>query len=86
MSDIKPCRPGLESRKGFSFSGVTTSFAFYTIEFIGKNQGVFVKQYAPGDNKVQKVIFSFNVKVKVTRSLTLVSLERASLVEYACQI
>ena len=79
MPDIKPCRPELESRKGFSFSGVTTSFAFYTIEFKGKNQGVFVKQYAPGDNKVPKAIFSF--KVKVTRSLTLVSLERASLVE-----
>ena len=37
-------------------------------------------------NKVQKAIFSFKVKVKVTRSLTLVSFERASLVEYACQI
>ena len=39
-------------------------------------------QYAPGGNKVQKAIFSF----KVTRSLTLVSFERASFVEYACQI
>ena len=38
---------------------------------------VFVKQYAPGDNKVQKTIFSFKVKFKVTRSLTLVSFERA---------
>ena len=38
--------------------------------------------YAPGGNKVEKVIFSFKVKVKVTRSLTLVSFERASLVEY----
>ena len=36
-------------------------------------------QYAPSGNKVQKAIFSFKVKVKVTRSLTLVSLERASL-------
>ena len=43
-------------------------------------------QYAPSGNKVQKAIFSFKVKVKVTRSLTLVSFERASLVEYACQI
>ena len=42
--------------------------------------------YAPGGNKVQKAIFSAKVKVKVTRSLTLVSFERASLVEYACQI
>ena len=43
-------------------------------------------QYAPGDNKVEKAIFSFKVKVKVTRSLILVSFERASLVEYTCQI
>ena len=42
--------------------------------------------YAPGGNKVKKAIFSFKVKVKVTRSLTLVSFERAPLVEYACQI
>ena len=49
--------------------------------------GVFVTlQYAPGGNKVKKAIFSFKVKVKVTRSLILVSFERASLVEYACQI
>ena len=40
-------------------------------------------QYAPGGNKVEKAILSF--KVKVTRS-TLVSFERASLLEYACQI
>ena len=46
-----------------------------------KNQGVFVKNYAAGGNKVQKAIFSFKVKVKVTRSFTLVSFERASLVE-----
>ena len=39
--------------------------------------------YAPGSNKVQKAIFNFKVKVKVTRSLTLMSFERASLVEYA---
>ena len=43
-------------------------------------------RYAPGGNKVQKAIFSFKVKVKVTRSLTLVWFERASLVEYECQI
>ena len=40
----------------------------------------------PPQKKVEKTIFSFKVKVKVTRSLTLVSFERASLVEYACQI
>ena len=52
-----------------------------------KNQGVFVKPYAPGGNKVQKAIFSIKVKGgKVTRSLTLVSCERASLVENVCQI
>ena len=51
-----------------------------------KHQGAFVKQYAPGGNKVQKASFSFKVKVKVTRSLTLVSFERASLVEYEVSI
>ena len=40
----------------------------------------------PVATKSKKAIFSFKVKVKVTRSLTLVSFERASLVEYACQI
>ena len=45
----------------------------------GKNQGVFVKHYmfAPGGNQVQKAILSFKVKVKVTRSLTFMSFERA---------
>ena len=53
-----------------------------------KNQGVFVKHYSmpPAATKSKKAIFSFKVKVKVTKSLTLVSFERASLVEYACQI
>ena len=51
-----------------------------------KNQGAFLKYYASGGNKVQKAILSFNVKVKVTRSLTLVSFERVSLVKYACKI
>ena len=40
-----------------------------------KNQCVFVKTYAPGGNKVQEAIFIFNVKVKVTRSLTLCHLK-----------
>ena len=50
-----------------------------------KNQGGDCEtlQYAPGGNKVEKAIYSFKVKVKVTRSLTLVSFERAPLVEYA---
>ena len=52
------------------------------LSWLAKNQGVFVKHYVPGGNKVQKAILSFNV----TRSLTLVSFTRASLVEYACQI
>ena len=34
--------------------------------------------------KSKKAIFNFHVKVKVTRSLTLVSFDRVSLVEYAC--
>ena len=40
------------------------------LSWLAKNQGVFVKHYAPGCNKVQKAILSF----KVTRSLTLVSI------------
>ena len=43
-------------------------------------------QYAPGGNKVEKAIFSLKVKVKVTRSFTLMSFERVSLVKYAYQI
>ena len=42
---------------------------------MANNQGVFVKHYAPSGNKVQKDIFSFKAKVKVTRYLTLVSLK-----------
>ena len=34
----------------------------------------------------EQAIFSQEIKVKVTRSLTLVSFERESLVEYAYQI
>ena len=40
----------------------------------------------PVATKSKKSIFSAKVKVKVTRSLILVSFERASLVEYACHI
>ena len=56
-----------------------------TKQYIYKNQGVFVKHYAPR-GKSEKAIFSIKVKVKVTGSLTFVSLERASLVKYACKI
>ena len=47
-----------------------------------------MKHYSmpPAATKSKKAIFSFKVEVKVTRSLTLVSFKRASLVEYACQI
>ena len=52
-----------------------------------KSRGVCeTLEYAPGGNEVEKAIFSFKVKVKVIRSLTLVSFVRASLVEYACQV
>ena len=47
---------------------------------------VFVKHYVLGGDKVLKTIFSTKVKVKVTRSLTLVSCKSTSLVKYACQI
>ena len=40
----------------------------------------------PAATKSQKSIFSVKVKVKVTRSLTLMSFERASLDKYACKI
>ena len=40
----------------------------------------------PWQQQSRKSYFSFKVKVKDTKSLTLVSLERASLVEHACQI
>ena len=40
----------------------------------------------PAATKSKEAIFRAKVKVKVTRSLTLVSFERASLVEYVCQI
>ena len=52
-----------------------------------KSRGVCeTLRYAPDGNKVEKAIFSFKAKVKVTWSLTLMPFERASLVEYACQI
>ena len=50
---------------------------------------VFVKHKCPQRQQSQSpkwTIFSIKVTVKVTRSLTLVSLEKVSLVEYACQI
>ena len=40
----------------------------------------------PAATEFEKVIFGAKVKVKVTRSLTFVSFERVSLVEYACLI
>ena len=58
------------------------------ILIIKKNQWVFVKHYSmpPAATKSKTLFFSFKVKVKVTMSLTLVSFERASLVEYAFNI
>ena len=51
-----------------------------------KNQVVFEKHYDFGRNKVQNAIFNIKVKVNVTTSLTLILFEKASIVEYACQI
>ena len=49
--------------------------------FIHKIKRMSVKHKCPGGNKVQKLaVFSIKVTVKVTRSLTLVSFERVSLV------
>ena len=47
---------------------------------------VFLKRYASCGNKNQKPVLSTNIIVKLTRSLTLVSLERVLLIEYAFQI
>ena len=48
-------------------------------DYCQKSRGVCeTLQYVPGGNKVEKAVFSFNVKVKATMSLTVVSLERAS--------
>ena len=41
---------------------------------------------SPIGNKYQSGYFCIKVTVKVTKSLTLVSIERESLVEYTCQI
>ena len=64
-----------------SYKNTCISKKIYTKSLKQKSRGVCeTRQYAPGGNKVE-AIFSFKVKVKVTRSLTLVSFERASLVE-----
>ena len=49
----------------------------------------YMHKIVPDGNEVQKknqTIFEVKVKVNVLMYLTLVSFERASLVEYACQI
>ena len=46
---------------------------------------MFVKYDAPAATKSEKANFGTKVKVKVTRSLALVSLEKASLVKCAYQ-
>ena len=75
------------------FSANTLGILSYEFHFVSlsaeKSRGVCeTLRYALGGNKVDKAIFSvnFKVEVKVTRSLTLISFERASLVEYAYQI
>ena len=53
----------------------------------GTKTGLFVKHECPWWQRSPKLaIFSINFTVKVTRSVTLVSFERLSLVEYACQL
>ena len=71
----------------FDFIGINFKINFFLQYLYEKSRGVCeTLWYAPGGNKVKKAIFSFKVKVKVTRSLTLVPFEKAPLVEYACQI
>ena len=43
-----------------------------------------MKHYAPDSNKVKKPFFSIKVTVKVTRSLTLVSIERVCMPNMKC--
>ena len=49
-------------------------------------QDVFVKRKCPDSHKVRNGYFYYEGPVKVTRSLTLMSIERASFAEYSCQI
>ena len=86
------CRVNISNFDVFLFSWFYTLQYCNALQFL-KNNNIEISrcvcetlQYAPGGNKFQRAIFSFKVKVKVTRSLTLVSIERASLVEYACQV
>ena len=74
--------------KNISFNITRTQHAAGNVgHFIKKKQSRCVCEIlCPCDNKIQKAIFSFKIKVKVTRSLTFISFERVSLVEYACQI
>ena len=59
-------------------------FLIFICNSINAKIHVLVKHDAPTGNEVQKPIFSTKVKVKVTRSLVLVSFESASFVEDAC--
>ena len=72
----------------FDYTYISTilKYNLLKVKKISKNQCVFVKHYGmpPAATKSKKLFFSLKVKVKVTRSLTLVLFERASLVEYAC--
>ena len=51
-----------------------------------KIKGVIVKHYSPPKQQSRKSYFKLQGQSQITRSLTLVSFERSSLVEYACQI
>ena len=44
----------------------TISQFTYEFSYKIKNQGMFVKHYAPDGNKVQKSILSFKIKVNAT--------------------
>ena len=77
--NIPPSTPSLLNGKNFTFV-LSSNMKVYL-----KHEEL-IKYYVPVDNKVKIAIFSVKVTVKVRRSLNPLSFERASLVEYACQI
>ena len=65
----------------------TFGLAGFKILLSSRWKSVFMKHKYPWQKQIiNLVILSIKVTVKVTMSLTVVSLERVSLVKYACQI
>ena len=58
---VKFCRKSFISHNGEDHQ--EDYICIHIMDTYMKNQGVFVKHYAPGGSKVQKAIFNFKVKV-----------------------